>query len=159
MSFKEFWDKVKKVNRFSLGEVMFPSYIFNKVIFRVGIALVFVWLLLAAWDLNFRWGSNVYVHCPDLPLSQMMPAPPCENPFYNPVMNPPYPKLMPDNPTCLKYGICDREFLLPGESYGSPPGYFYSHAFEFVLLIVISMILGNHFFFNKGYFKSEGMFG
>jgi hypothetical protein len=138
------WDKFKEINEFNLREVVLPpGYVFDKHIFRVGIALIFVWLLLAASELGFVLGTNVYINCPMLEPHTPVGSKPCVNPFYAPVFS---------NPICLKYGICDKEFLFPGESYGSPPGFFYSQASNFALLVFVSMILLNHFLFNRHFF-------
>jgi hypothetical protein len=141
MSLKSFFYRVKKFSRFNLADKILPGYVFNKVIFKVGIALIVVWLLVAGYSLGFHWGNNVYVHCPDKGV-------PCENPFYNPVVQSPYPKLIADNPTCIKYGVCDRETLSPGESFGSPPSFFFQYAGDFAILIFSLMILWNHLLYN-----------
>jgi hypothetical protein len=130
------WDWIKKVNKINLAEVFLPGYVLNKWVFRVGIALIFFWLLLAGNSLGWQWGDSVYIHCSGENL--------CENPFFDP---------MGLNPTCLKYGICDRETLFGGESFGSPPSFFVTHAKDFAGLMVVLMIGLNYLLFNKGFFR------
>src|SRR4030042_6181700 len=134
-----FFNNLKRFNKVNLAKIFFPGYIFNKWVFRVGIFLILCWLFVASWSLGFSWKTNVYIHCAEK-------VNPCENPFYDPVGM---------NPTCLKYGICDRETLSPGESFGVPPGFFVIYARFFSLLMVLLMVLTNHFLYpvNKGYFK------
>jgi hypothetical protein len=143
LSTESFWEKVKKFNRINLAEVFLPGYIFNKIIFRVGIALIFLWLLLAGWSMNFVWGEQFYIHCPE---KSGLYGTPCRNAFYNPLDR---------NPTCVKYGICDKELLSPGETYGNPPSFFASYFGTFTLIMVFVMVLLNHTLFNREYFKER----
>lgn len=130
-----FW--VKKINKVNLADYFLPGYELNKVVFKVGIAIIFFWLLAAAWSINFDLGSQVYVSCPP-------GVTPCVNPFYDPLGL---------NPTCLKYDVCDRELLLPGMSFGSPPSFLMKYAEIFTWFVVALMIMVNHFLFNRGIFK------
>lgn len=142
------WDWIKKVNKINLADSFFPGYVLNKWVFRIGIAIIFLWLLLAGASFGFKLENSVYVHCTvshhyceGLPFAC---AESCENPFYDPLGR---------NPVCSEYGICDREFLFDGETYGSPPSFLVTHAKDFAGLMVLLMLLLNHLLFNKGAFK------
>jgi len=143
------WNKIKKINRFNFADVFLPGYKLNKWVFRIGIAIIFIWLLIAGASLNFVLGQNVYFHCkddrdPHAFQMNLFGSPVCENPFYDPIGR---------NSVCTKYGICDRETLLVGESFGSPPSFFVNYAGSFSTFMVFFMIFLNHFLFNRGFFK------
>lgn len=135
-----FWKKFKEFNKLTLADIFLPGYFFNKWIFRVGIGLIFLWLLVAGQTLGFKWENQVYIHCPKDKVK-------CENPFYNPFV---------ENPVCLKYNICQKEFMMPGETYGSPSSFFVTFAEDFALFMVVIMVLLNHTLFNREYsFRKE----
>lgn len=126
-----------------------PGYVFNKTIFRVGIGLIFFWLLVAAVDFGWDWTDKPFFVCRD--------SVRCENPWYAPgsvnefgwvsaCVNP----VIGRDPD---YVLCSKEFFLPGESYGVSPSFLMIHAKDFSSIIIVLMLLLNHFIFNKGFFK------
>lgn len=53
----------------------------------------------------------------------------------------------------LDSAFCTQEFLLPGESLGVSPPFIYNYFWFFVIFEMTSVLLLNHFLFNKGFFK------
>lgn len=149
-SFTKFWEFIKKVWSFKL---VIPDYNFNKDIFRLGILIILFWLMIAAVDFGWDWKNHFYFVCHD--------SVRCENPFYTPLVAEDLFSLNNE----LVYSvrpcpvsdpvICSKEFFFPGETYGSPPSFFMTHAGLFSLLIVFLMLFFNHIFFNKGYFRKR----
>ena len=142
------WNWLVKAWKF---HIEIPGYVFNKWIFRVGIGLIFIWLLLAAVDYGWDWNDKPYFICQD--------SVKCDNPWFapgslnefgwiSPCVNP-VPGRDPD------LALCNKEFFLPGEFYGRPPSFLMSHAGDFAWVVVALMLLSNHFLFNKGFFKQK----
>lgn len=146
------FDKIKKIWNFNLSYLL-PGYKFNNLIFRIGIGLIFIWLLVAGVRYGWDWTDKPYFKCesksPGMPL--------CENPWYAPgtpdlfgfvvpCVNP-VPGREPD------LALCSKEFFSPGEEYGSPPDFWMVYAHEFALFICGCMVLLNHVLYNRGYGK------
>jgi hypothetical protein len=145
----KFKETLKKIKDYNFSRLL-PGYKFNNLIFKIGIGLIFIWLLIAGVDHGWDWVDKPYFKCSET-------SAPCENPWYTsgspdfigftiPCLNP-VPGRLPD------YSLCSKQFFMPGESYGRPPGFFMRNAGSFAWIIVVFMILLNHFLYNKGYGK------
>lgn len=139
------FEKVKKFWNFHLE---IPGYKFNNLIFRLGIGLIAVWLILAASSNNWDFFSSpVYFSC-DVSVG-------CINPWFTPAdsvlpcLNPDPGNHTPDR------DLCSRMFLVKGESYGRPPSFLLRFAWDFAGLVSVCMVLLNHFIYNRGYFKKR----
>lgn len=128
-------DKVKELNRKNLADILLPEYRFKNLIFMIGIFFVFVWLLVAAFQVGLFWNDKIYFKCPDDAVT------PCENPFYL--------------DSRLPSDVNSKEFLVAGETYGEPPGFFFKHAGMASFIIMLLAVLFNHLVYNKGYFWKE----
>jgi hypothetical protein len=135
-----FWDRVKNLNKMTFDKTMLEGYHFNKILFNGSILIIFLWLLAAGFLSGWSW-SSIYFHC-DGPSK-------CENPFYTPEAWIPC-----SLPVCYEL-VCDKEFFMPGESFGRPPSFFMIHAQNFVMGLLVVVILINHFVYNRGYFKKR----
>lgn len=126
-----------------------PQDYFNKRVFRAGFILMFL-LLLAVWaSADFDLGKNIYMECP-----KDVTGGYCINPFYgcgmnlNPVLYD-CPLKSKDIKEYCEGGICEREFLYPGESLGKKPSILYNESFFIVFLILLSCFIVNDLIYRK----------
>lgn len=134
MSFKSFLDKLKKINKINLADIMLPGYYFNKTLFKIASAIIIIWCIIAGFIMGFDKNQRVYYKCSEKSISN------CENEFYNAE-----PKNCPDP------DFCAIKSFRPGESFGEPPNFFYKYAWDFAAIILIICFAFNHFKYNKGY--------
>lgn len=142
------WDKIEKLNREGLLPYVLPGYKADNRIFLAAVFIILIWLCAAAWPISLDTKTHVYVNCPNSSIN----SPQCENPFWREN----YVKmgLNPDE-HCPYVGLCDFEYLQPGQSWGSPPNFFYNNMTTFSFLIIVLAILINHFVHNKNYIIVE----
>lgn len=151
MTISSFIKKLKEVNKWNLSKLL-PGYKFNNLIFKIGIGLIFVWILIAGFNHGWDWKDKPYFVCND--------QRGCENPWHSSEADPldpfsvsvpcvnPVPGRSPD------FVLCSKDHFLFQESYGRPPDFFMKNASAFAWFVVIVMILLNHFLFNRGYGKT-----
>lgn len=108
------------------------TYKFNRWVFR------FVFLLMIAYFifLGFRFGfqkEHIYYSCLNVPS--------CENPFFNEFG---FSGVLPSEMIISRY-------LPYGYSYGSKPGFFYTHFGDIFVFLMLGGFIINHLLYNKGF--------
>jgi len=140
-------------NKFVYGKsfkVLRSGYVFNKRIFQVSFALV---LLLAVAVLVYGLTQGTfYVHCTDDLMTGR-----CENPFYNNCNFDEWQFTQGKtgktniNKFVIDNGLCDRPYLIAGETFGVAPPFWVSDYTTIIALVLIIAFGLNHFLYNRGW--------
>ena len=120
MKIKELLDKIDLSKKY-------PGY-FNKWIIRGGFLFIFLFNLFIL-DSNDWHNTTAWAYCPKSALT------PCENPFFN---NYSYHK------DCIN-GLCNTQFIQPGEEVGKKPSLAFSNYNELSFLFGLLTFVINHF--------------
>ena len=128
------WQKLKAINKGDFFVKAFPDYKVNKWIFNGALILSIGWLLMAAYAEDFDFSNKTSLKCPLGP-SQ------CYNPLYQ-------------SPSCKLGEVCNREYLLPGETHGKDQSFWFKYSDAASLLMITGAVVINHLLYNRD-FKIE----
>lgn len=157
--------ELKKLNESLYINNYVKGYI-NKSVFRLGFFVMLLLLMFIIYSENLvsiELPKRLYVNCPDDSIKH------CKNPYYqcdefllgkDPCKN----LTMGNIDNCLPYnlyeiqcldiincyGICDQEYIEPGNYLGKKPGLLYEN-YQLIVTIIIFLTIGiNHLLYIRG---------
>lgn len=140
MKIKDLFKKVKEFNSFNLKDEFFPDYVFNKILFRSMLLILFLFGFLIVADAGFDFSPKFYFNCPEDQGA-------CPNPFIPQDVN--YFSTNTEIAVCPEGFPCSQEVFPPGFSFGEKPNPFINYYGYFTFAIVVITILLNHILYNR----------